>query len=168
MVHIISLATLDDLPQIVEIYNSTIASRQATADLSPVNVASRLAWFEQHQQANRPLYVLKNQHDNDVLAWACFSDYYPRDAYQITAEISLYVRHDKRGLGTGKDLLSYMLMKAPNLGIKNVIGVIFAHNHASLHLFGKFGFEEWGRLPEVCDMGNMVADVVILGKKIKP
>ena len=70
-------------------------------------------------------------------------------------------------VGTGKDLLAYMLMKAPSLHIKNVVGVIFAHNHASLHLFAKFGFVEWGRLPEVCDMGNMLADVVILGKRIK-
>ncbi len=167
MNHIIRLATHEDLTQIVEIYNSTVASRQSTADLEPVSVASREAWFQAHQKPNRPIYVLANQLDNSVLAWASFSDYYARMAYDMTAEISLYVRHDSRGVGTGKDLLAYMLMKAPSLHIKNVVGVIFAHNHASLHLFAKFGFVEWGRLPEVCDMGNMLADVVILGKRIK-
>ena len=30
----------------------------------------------------------------------------------------------------------------------------------------RFGFEEWGRLPQVCDLETMLADVVILGKKI--
>lgn len=165
--HTISLASHDDLPQIVDIYNSTIASRQATADLQPVSVSDREAWFSAHQSPNRPIYVLKNQQDGSVLAWGSFSDYYPRHAYRITAEISLYVRHDMRGIGTGKDLLSYMLMKAPSLDIQNVIAVIFAHNHTSLYLFAKFGFEEWGRLPEVCDMEGQIADVVILGKKIK-
>ena len=31
-------ATLDDLPKIVEIYNSTVASRLVTADLESVSV----------------------------------------------------------------------------------------------------------------------------------
>lgn len=28
------------------------------------------------------------------------------------------------------------------------------------------GFQEWGRLPQVCDLETFAADVVILGKKI--
>lgn len=164
--HTISLASHDDLPQIVDIYNSTIASRQATADLQPVSVSDREAWFSAHQSPNRPIYVLKNQQDGSVLAWGSFSDYYPRHAYRITAEISLYVRHDMRGTGCGKDLLAYMLMQAPKLSIQTVIGVIFAHNFASLNLFGKFGFEQWGLLPQVCNLDGKLADVVLLGKKI--
>jgi L-amino acid N-acyltransferase YncA len=39
-------ATLDDLPAIVAIYNSTVPSRQVTADLEPVSVESRLPWFQ--------------------------------------------------------------------------------------------------------------------------
>ena len=52
------------------------------------------------------------------------------------------------------------------LGIKNIIAVIFGHNHASIRLFHTFGFQEWGRLPQVCDLETMLADVVILGKRI--
>ncbi|MBV8628542.1 MAG: N-acetyltransferase, partial [Paraburkholderia sp.] len=48
-------ATLDDLPAIVAIYNSTVASRQVTADLEPVSVESRLPWFHAHGPAARPL-----------------------------------------------------------------------------------------------------------------
>ena len=54
-------ATLDDLPFIVEVYNSTIASRQVTADLQPVSVESRIAWFEQHNPQKRPLWLFKYQ-----------------------------------------------------------------------------------------------------------
>lgn len=166
MNHVISRATAADLPEIVAIYNSTVASRQSTADLEPVSVASRQAWFDAHQQPNRPIFVLKAKGLDEVLAWGSFSDYYPRAAYHITAEISLYVRHDMRGTGCGKDLLAYMLMQAPKLSIQTVIGVIFAHNFASLNLFGKFGFEQWGLLPQVCNLDGKLADVVLLGKKI--
>ena len=157
------LARADDLPAIVAIYNSTIASREATADLAPVSVAARQAWFAAHQ-GNRPLYVIEGA-DGAIAAWGSFSDYYPREAYRISAEISIYVRHDMRGVGVGKILVRYMLEKAPSLGIKNIIAVIFGHNHASIRLFHTFGFQEWGRLPQVCNLETMQADIVLLGKK---
>ncbi|MFV2029468.1 GNAT family N-acetyltransferase [Neisseria sp. S1] len=160
----ISTATQDDLPAIVDIYNSTIESRQSTADLQPVSIASRQEWFDAHH-GNRPLYVLKNL-SGEVLAWGSYSDYHPRRAYHISAEISLYVRHDTRGVGVGKILLRHMLERAPSLGIRNALAVIYGHNHPSLRLFHTFGFEEWGRLPGVCDLQDFTADIIILGKKI--
>lgn len=162
--YIISEAVLADLPDIVDIYNSTIESRQSTADLQPVSVAERLPWFEAHG-GKRPLFALKDA-NGLVLAWGSFSDYYPRRAYHISAEISVYVRHDMRGVGVGKTLLRYMLERAPSLGIKNILAVIFGHNHASIRLFQSFGFQEWGRLPQVCDLETQTADIVILGKAV--
>lgn len=164
MQYTITEAAKTDLPDIVEIYNSTIAARQSTADLTPISIAEREPWFDAHG-GKRPLYVLKNK-DGTVLAWCSLSDYYPRHAYHISAEISLYVRHDARGIGMGKILLQNVLERAPSLGIKNILAVIFGHNYPSLHLFHQFGFTEWGRLPAVCDLGTQQADVVILGKKL--
>ncbi|MDO5638543.1 MAG: GNAT family N-acetyltransferase [Neisseria sp.] len=160
----IALAEAADLAAIVEIYNSTIESRQSTADLVPTTVEARQPWFEAHG-GNRPLYVLKND-GGEVLAWGSFSDYYPREAYHISAEISVYVRHDVRGVGVGKILLQHMLERAPSLGIRNILAVIFGHNHASIRLFHSLGFQEWGRLPQVCDLESFEADIVILGKRV--
>lgn len=157
-------AVLDDLPAIIEIYNSTIPDRRATADLVPVSVESRRTWFDAHT-GNRPLYVVKNP-DSEVLAWASFSDYYPRQAYHISAEISIYVRHDARGIGVGKTLLQYMVDRAPEWGIRNILAVIFGHNYNSIYLFESLGFREWGRLPDVCELDGKTADIVILGKAL--
>ncbi|HEX8024151.1 hypothetical protein [Mucilaginibacter sp.] len=43
-----------DLNKIVEIYNSTVASRMSTADTEPVSVDSRKKWFDEHNHS-RPL-----------------------------------------------------------------------------------------------------------------
>lgn len=43
MQYVVAEAVQDDLPAIVAIYNSTIESRQSTADLQPVTVAERQA-----------------------------------------------------------------------------------------------------------------------------
>ncbi|MDO4997658.1 MAG: GNAT family N-acetyltransferase [Neisseria sp.] len=158
----IQIAQASDLADIVAIYNSTIPTRQSTADLQPVSVESRRAWFEAHNE-KRPIYVVKNA-ENQLLAWGSFSDYYPRDAYHISAEISVYVGEQARGQGLGKTLLQFMLQQAPSLGIRNVLAVIFAHNAASIALFEQAGFAKWGHLPKVCDLENQLADIVILGK----
>ena len=97
MQYTVSQAVRQDLPAIVAIYNSAVETRQSTADLAPVGTQDRQAWFEA-PTGDRPLYVLKNQ-TGEVLAWGSFSDYYPRRAYHISAEISIYVRHDMRGAG---------------------------------------------------------------------
>ncbi|MFO1382689.1 MAG: hypothetical protein U1E92_03830 [Moraxella osloensis] len=45
----IRLAAIDDLPRIVEIYNQSIAGKQAAQrDLRPVSMADRQAWFDAH------------------------------------------------------------------------------------------------------------------------
>lgn len=166
MSHIIRQATAQDLAAIVAIYNSTIASRQVTADLRPVSIAEREAWLHTHlNDAQRPLFVLENAM-KEILAWSSFSDYYPRAAYRITAEISIYVAENARGQGMGQIMLDHMTAIAPSLGIHNIIGVIFRHNAPSLKLFARNGFEEWGVLPQVCDLDGKLADVVILGKQL--
>ncbi|MBR8461258.1 N-acetyltransferase [Campylobacter sp. faydin G-140] len=160
----IVLAKREDLPKIVEIYNSTIPAHTSTADLTPVSVEQREPWFYAHK-GNRPLYVMRD--DGEIVAWCSFSDYIARAAYDISAEISLYVSHNARGKGVGAKFLTTMLSLAPSLGLKNVIAVIFKHNKPSINLFHKFGFEDWGELPDVCDIDGELKSVVILGKRVK-
>ena len=46
-----------DLPKIVSTYNSTIASRLVTADLEPVSVESKQAWFNYLVIVNFPFVI---------------------------------------------------------------------------------------------------------------
>jgi L-amino acid N-acyltransferase YncA len=160
-------ATLDDLPAIVAIYNSTVPSRQVTADLEPVTVESRLAWFHAHGPHKRPLWVVEDpQQPGRVIAWLSFSDFYGRPAYLRTAEVSIYLDESARGQGLGKKLLAASLAAAPALGIDTVLGFVFGHNDASLRLFRGFGFDVWGSLPRVAVLDNVERDLVILGRRL--
>ena len=160
----ITEARQDDLAAIVDIYNSTIDSRLATADLSPATVESRQSWLDAHG-GNRPLYVLKNQ-EGELLAWGGFSDYYPREALpHHRRNQHLRPPRHARSRRRLKSSSATCWKKPPSLDIKNIIAVIFGHNHASIRLFHTFGFQEWGRLPQVCDLETMQADIVLLGKK---
>lgn len=155
-----------DLPAIIEIYNQNVITRQATADLTPVTVTDRQAWFDAHGMANnRPLLVAVDKADK-ILGWSTLSNLYERSAYHIAAEVSVYIDSEAKGRGLGQLLVENQLALAPDCGIKQVAAKIFAHNQPSLNLFKKLGFEEWGVLKQVCDLGDFTADVVILGRAV--
>ncbi|WP_296402875.1 GNAT family N-acetyltransferase [Psychrobacter sp.] len=161
--HDIRLAKPDDLAQVVAIYNQSIAGKASTADLTPVTIADRKIWFDDHlNNPHRPIYIMTNA-TGSIVAWGSFSDVKSRLAYHISSEISIYVAESGQGLGLGKQMLQWMLSQAPQLGITNILALIFGHNKPSLALFNKFGFEQWGKLPNVCDMQDFRADIIILG-----
>ena len=55
----ISRAVKADLAAITSIYNASILERNATATLHPISIEEREAWFDAHEAANRPIYVLR-------------------------------------------------------------------------------------------------------------
>jgi len=63
--------------------------------------------------------------------------------------------------------LELAIRRSPELGIKTLIGIIFAHNQPSLKLFEKFGFQPWGYLPKVAELDGVERDVVIVGLHLK-
>lgn len=158
------LATLDDLPAIVAIYNSTIPSRQVTADIEPVTVASREVWFLEHTPEQRPIWVVEEQ--GRILGWLSYSNFHARAAYAATVELSIYLHEDARGKGLGAYLLQQAIAHAPTLGIHTLVGLIFGHNLPSLKLFERHGFERWAHMPRVATLDGVERDLVIVGKRV--
>ena len=153
-----------DLPAIVAIYNETIPSRLATADLEPVSVESRRAWFADHRRATRPLWVVERE--GEPTAWLSFSSFYGRPAYDATAEVSVYVAARARRRGIAAYLLQAAAAAAPQLGLRTLLGFIFSHNEPSLELFAKFGYGQWGRLPRIARLDGVERDLVIVGRRV--
>lgn len=161
---IIRHATENDLPAIVAIYNASIPSRMATADLEPVSVQSRINWFKNRSPVKHPLWVIEI---GDVIAgWLSFQPFYGTPAYHATAEVSIYIATNYQRRGLGKQLLAEAIRQSPNLGLKTLIGFIFEHNEASLKLFEKFGFERWGDLPLIAELDGVERGLVILGLRV--
>jgi L-amino acid N-acyltransferase YncA len=158
-------ATQADLAAIVDIYNTTIASREVTADTAPVTVASRQDWFDRHTPQHRPLWVVERA--GEVIGWLSYSDFYGRPAYAATAELSIYIHPSARGQGLGRYFMTEALLSAPDYGIDTLLGFIFGHNLPSLALFEAFCFERWGNLPRVAELDGVQRDLVIMGKRIE-
>lgn len=161
----VRLATLKDLPAIVDIYNASIPGRLATADVEPVSVESRVPWFHQHTPARRPISVAEV--DGRVAGWLSLQDFYGRPAYRRTAEVSVYVAPSYQRQGVGRTLVAEALAHGPGLGIATMLGFVFGHNVPSVRLFEAFGFQRWGLLPAIAEMDGVERDVVILGRRLE-
>jgi phosphinothricin acetyltransferase len=158
-------ATREDLPGIVEIYNSTVPTRASTADTEPIPVEARSAWFGEHEPSRRPIWVMENE--GEVAGWLSLSDFYDgRPAYHATAEIGVYVGQDHRRKGVGRRLVEEAVRRAPELGLRTLTAGAFAHNEASIGLFEYFGFEVWARFPRVAELDGVERDLVILGLRL--
>lgn len=160
-----------DLSAIVAIYNAAIPSRRATADLEPVSIESRLLWFHEHVSSSRPIWVMEVDTEKSatpelaIAGWLSFQTFYGRPAYQATAEISIYVAPTYQRRGVARQLLTQAIRKSPSLGLKTLVGLIFAHNQASLQLFESLDFLRWGYLPKVAELDGVERDLVIVGRK---
>lgn len=159
-------SNLEDLEAIVEIYNSTVASRLVTADLNPVSVASKRSWFENHSADKRPLWIIEKEMDGSLVGWVSFQSFYGRPAYDGTVEISIYLHETQRGHGYGKTIVQHCLDRAPDLGIDTLLAYIFAHNAPSIALFKSFHFSEWAHLPDIAVLDGQRRSLKILGIRV--
>ncbi|NUF50129.1 GNAT family N-acetyltransferase [Gilliamella sp. ESL0250] len=157
-------ATLEDLPFIVDVYNSTIAGRQVTADTVPVSVESRLEWFYQHNPQNRPLWLIKYQ--DQPCGWISLSSFYGRPAFYKTVEISLYLHQNFRGKKIGQFMVDKIEQFAKQVGIEAIFSYVFRHNLPSVNLFKKMQYQQWGLLPKIAELDNIQRDLMIWGKRL--
>lgn len=155
-------ATQADLPTITAIYNQAIPSRIATADLDPVTVESKQAWFEAFNHEQRPIWKILVA--GKIAGWVSVEYFYGRPAYIHTAEISIYIDENTRHQGLGQQALDYVFSQLKSLELDTLVAYIFGHNKPSLGLFTKNGFSEWGHLPEVALMDGKKRDLNILGR----
>jgi L-amino acid N-acyltransferase YncA len=158
-------AVEEDLPAIVEIYNSTVPSRMVTADPEPVSIESRRAWFREHDPKSRPIWVAEV--NGEIVGWFSFENFRKKPAYYATAEVSVYVSEKHRRRGIGRRLLEEAIRRSPQLGLKTLTGGIFGHNEPSIKLFEHFGFERWAHYPKVAELDGVERDLVVLGLRLE-
>jgi len=158
----VRLATEVDLPAIDAIYNQAITEHFCTADLKPIGEQRRREWFDAHNVERYPVFVYE---EDRVLGWLSLSAYRPgREALQDVAEVSYYVDEAHRGEGIGSRLMEHALAESIRMKKRVLFAVIIEGNDASAALLKKFGFEQWGILPQVIACYGEVRAQIYLGK----
>lgn len=133
-----------DLSAIKDIYNYAVLNTTATYDINPRDDKYFVDMLSEHTGK----YLLAVYEDNgDIIGYVALSQFSRRDAYDITAELSVYVKNDCQNKHIGTQLMEYALSYAQTENrFLTIVSLITSDNEHSIYLHKKFGFEFGGRI----------------------
>lgn len=149
---------------IAGVQNEAIPGGRVTAQTEPYTAQERTAWLATHAAAQRPVFIAELA--GEPVGMLSLSDWHSRQAYAITAEISVYLPKTYQGQGLGRQILAFADKAARQCGIEVLLAVIYHVNTPSLALFTKAGYTQWGYLPHVARHSEGPRDICILGKRL--
>lgn len=138
-----------DLSAMLDIYNYEVKHGVATFDITPKSVEEWRRWIKQHNVGNHPLIVAEDE-SGEMMGYASLSEYRSKEAYRMTAELSVYVAKEHRNKGVASVLLESIIRIAKSeTELQTIVSVITSGNEVSRRLHEKFGFEYCGTMSRV-------------------
>ena len=162
---IIRDAAAGDLPAITAIYAHHVLHGLGTFEEEPPSEADIAARVKKVQDAGCAWLVAENE--GQIVGYAYFAQLRDRSAYRYTAEDSIYVRDDVRGMGVGKALVQALIHRATEAGYRQMIAVIGdSDNVGSIGLHASLGFRNVGVMKAVGMKFGEWVDVVTMQRAL--
>jgi phosphinothricin acetyltransferase len=153
-----------DAAAIAEIYNQAMKDGVfATCDVTPVTAESRVSWMQLHGD---PYPAFVYAHGDRVAGWSALNRFSVRPSYPAIAEVSVYVREERRNHVVGAALFMHLLVAAKNLGFRSVVSLTFEKNRPSIRGLLAAGFETRACLRQVAWLRGRWESVVWLQKDL--
>lgn len=149
--------TMEDLPQIIDIYGYYVLNTTVTFDLKIPSQTDMKKRFQRIIK-NYPAWVCEK--DGLIIGYCCAHEWKEKKAYSSTAETSIYIRPSYCNKGYGKILLKQLIQDSRNYRLHCLIACITLQNEASLVLHNKFGFKQAGVYREVGLKNGTWMDIV--------
>jgi L-amino acid N-acyltransferase YncA len=137
----------DDMPAVLDIYNEEVRHSTATYQYAERTLDEQVAqWLAKRADGYRFFVAVTD--DDQVVGYANYGLFRPREGWRFTCEHSVYLHRDWRGRGLGKLLLPAVMAHARERGFHSMIGVVDAANTASMRLHESLGFTVAGVIRE--------------------
>ncbi len=139
-------ANIADAVQIGEIYNFYVENSHHTFETEAVTLG------EMQDRINTivkkyPYFVAEE--DGEILAYAYAAQYKSRRAYNLSTEISVYVKNGAKGKGLGTKLYKKLFKELSKTDVHAIIAGISLPNETSVKLHERFGMEKVAHFREV-------------------
>ena len=157
--------TQADLVEVKRIYDYYILNSTATFHTEPVGIDELALAIPLAHSRYASFQILCN----GQVAGYCYSTYYKnRQAYNRTAEVTIYLLPEFAGKGIGKLALKRMEAASLEKGIVVLLGVISGENVESIALFSKMGYEQCANFKRGGEKFGRLLDVVVYQKELQP
>lgn len=151
------------LAEIKSIYDWYIENSTATFHTQPIQIEQ----LKEFIYIGHPLYksfIIKA--GPDLAGYCILTNHKKRQAYDRTAEVTIYLKPEFHKQGIGNVALEYLEQQARGLWLKNLIGVITGDNANSIALFEKAGYIKCAHFKNIGEKFGKVLDVVAYQKEI--
>jgi phosphinothricin acetyltransferase len=157
-----------DLPAITALYGREVRHGTATFELDPPSLAEMTARFQAVRARGLPWLIAET--DGAFAGYAYASPFRPRPAYRYGVEGSIYVEETARGNGVGRALLTTLIDRVRQMGLRHVIGAISdsATSEASIRLHERLGFRRVGTYAQVGWKFDRWLDVTLMQRDLDP
>lgn len=99
-----------------------------------------------------------------IVGYVMLSRYKPREAYDCSAEISVYFEPESTHRGLGKAALGFIEKFAVENNFHSLLATITGENNYSIRLFEKAGYQRCAHLREVGIKFDRIMDVFVYQK----
>lgn len=154
----------EDLPQVLKIYNEGIEDRIATLEEDKKDLSYIENWL---YHRNDRYEVIIAEIENEIVGWASLNPYSYRCAYHGVADVSVYIKREKRGKGFGKVLLHSLEIIGKKNKFHKLVLSTFPFNEAGQKLYRGLGFREVGVFYEQGILDNQHVNVMVMEKILK-
>ena len=160
-------ARLEDMPDVREIYNHSVANSTVTFDEVAQSLRETRSKFQHLKKLGMP-YLVAESPSQQILGYAYVYPWKEKAAYRFTVENSIYLRAASTGKGLGKVLMGDLITASKAAGLKEIIAVIADKGaEASIKMHRDFGFKEIGRMGKVGFKFERWLGTVLMQKSLK-
>jgi phosphinothricin acetyltransferase len=153
--------TEDQLPEIVAIYNYYVQYSTATFHGHPLTPEEmrELVFFD-----NPKYKAFAITNSNELHGYLIITQHKKREAYDGTAEVTIYLKPDSVGKGIGSPTLKFAEEYAKKFDIHVLLAVISGNNCMSIKLFERNGYSKCAHYREVGRKFGQLLDLVAYQK----
>lgn len=152
-----------DLPIVMEIYNHYVLNTTATFHSRALTLEEmkELVFFENPKYKT---FVIK--YFKEIYGYVILAEHKKREAYDGTAEVTVYLRTKCIGKGIGTKALKHIEEYAKTNNIHVLIATICGANEKSIDIFIRNGYEKCAHYKETGRKFGQLLDVVAYQKII--
>lgn len=153
--------TKDDVQTLMDIYNyyvvnTTVSFQKKEADRKGMEAI--LFYDDIRYQA----FTIRDDHE--IMGYCILEKYHPREAYNITSEIAIYLKPEASAKGIGGQAIAFLEKEAIDRGFMSLLAVICYENKPSIRLFEKLGYNKVAHYEKVGEKFGRLLDVVTYQK----
>jgi phosphinothricin acetyltransferase len=136
----------EDAEKVAEIYNYYIQQTHHTFETEPLKTEVMRKRITKTIK-EYPFLVAEN--DGEIFGYAYAAQFKLRDAYQHSAEVSIYVKNDAKKRGIGSMIYEELFEELEDTDVHALIAGISLPNDGSVRFHEKLGFEKVAHFKEV-------------------